>query len=136
MLEAELGLPGFGQVEILLAWAQGDQVTDTIFTGGILAIQRQFIGQRKHQPGTPVATVEAAVGVAVVDQVVTVDVVLVAANAGHQRPAFRQLGAVFGEQGKGAGGALGLWAGRAVAMEVAWRRVPRIDEVAADIVVR
>ncbi|MNI90615.1 hypothetical protein D3C73_1481610 [compost metagenome] len=83
MLEAEFGLLGFGEVEVLLAGAERDQVADAIFAGGVLAIQRQFIGHGKHQACSPVAAVEAAVGAAVVDQVVTVDVVLVTANTGH-----------------------------------------------------
>ncbi|CRS04285.1 hypothetical protein PAERUG_P48_London_17_VIM_2_01_13_03830 [Pseudomonas aeruginosa] len=133
LLEADLGLLRVGQVHLLLGRVEGDQVAHTVFAGGVLAVQRQFRGQREDQPGAPVAALQAAVAAGAGEQVVAVDMVLVAAHPGHQRQALVELQAVLGEQGEGAGLAARVRPVGRAAFEVAGRGMPGVDVVAADI---
>ncbi len=84
LLQPHLGLSGLGQVVVHLVGAEADEVVDPVLAGGVLAIQRQVVADRKHQPGTPVAPLQAAVAAAVGGQFLLDDVVLVAAHAGNQ----------------------------------------------------
>ena len=108
---------------------------DQLVVGGLIFDLLFIFALGEHQPGAPVAALQAAVAAAVVEQVAAVDVVLVAANAGDQGQALGELGAVFGEQGEGAGFRQRLRLGRAGAMEGTGRGLPRIERVCAAVVV-
>ena len=120
-----------GQVHLLLGRVEGDQVAHTVLAGGVLAVQRQFRGQREDQPGAPVAAPQAAVAAGAGAQVVAVDMVLVAAPPGHQRQALVELQAVLGEQGEGAGLAARVRPVGRAAFEIAGRGMPGVDAFAA-----
>ena len=101
MLEANLGLPRTGQVEVLLRLVEADQTADAIHAGGLLGIDRHVRGQFVYQPDFPAVRRQAAVtarSVAIGRVVIAIHVHDVAAHAGHQRQSITQLRTVFRKQ--------------------------------------